>query len=311
MHRSESRVLRPFSDSSFLEEVQLSLDLETQPFESAELIDSTRIDEIGDAFAPSLLIPPLPDDLSERVGCSLDELSLVIWASDPSLKIHQASHVMTYADWPSAPITLNREFVERISWTPSCMLGVSLILRASRAEPIFGTASRAGQWVAQKVFKISGEDVGTELPIDYVDDLDFVKRGYPAETTYVIQFDEGGNLNEPLEFGGSFPFNIWFSNKVVSRLMTNPNAPAAKALAAQFNTYAVVEVIRYGVAQLDEEESIVTDSPLDRFIRLTAKHTDLSETDVLERARTGRIEEVRCRLQAKLDVRDALIGSLI
>ena len=228
------------------EETELSLNDETHPYERGELIDWNKIEEIGDALSPSLRIPSLPDDFADIVKCSLDELSLVIWLSDPSLKIHQAVQRYEPSHRPVERIEIPKKTVDSISWSPNCMLGISLVLARSRGEPVDGSASRAGQWVSQKVFRISSEDVGTELPIVYVDDEEFARRGYPRDSIYVIEFDEGASLNESVEVGGTLPFTIYFSSLVLSRLL-NPNAPAAKSLAAQFNAYAVTEILRRGI----------------------------------------------------------------
>lgn len=310
LRRSETRVIRPFASSDFLKETELSLNSESCPFESDELIDYSKVEEIGESLAPVLRIPALPSDLPELVECSLDELAFVIWASDPSLKVHQASHVLKVADWPSAPIALHKDFVGRISWSPNCMLGVSLVLRQSRPTTRLGVASRAGQWLSQKVFRISAEDVGTELPIAYVDDVVFEDKGYPRETVYVLEFDDGASLNEPLEVGQDFPFRIWFSEKVASR-MKNSNTSAAKALSAQFNAYVVIEILRYGISRLEDENSIVPNSPLDRFLRLTKSHTGLLEEEILGQFRGESVEKVRCLLEAKLGLRTVLVDSLI
>lgn len=196
---SESRPIRPFRISeSALAACAFRIN-DSEDFR-ADQPWSVVIDpeEIGaPQFNPELRIEVDADSLSRECGLHVADLALSVVVRDQAL--WKSSQV---AQWPVLETPHSFRLGDFVRSEMSGVMGLEVVLQVTPGREVdegFRTASRPGQMVARRVFRISIPFDGAEFPVEAVDASYFVTRGFPEGAVWLIDWKTSVDFDRPAE----------------------------------------------------------------------------------------------------------------
>lgn len=155
-------------------------------------------EEVSSAqFAPELRIDVDADLLTRECGLNASDLALSVVVRDQALwKSARAGQ------WPLLEVPQTFRLGEFVRSEMSGLMGLEVALQVTprrEMEQAFRTASRPGQIVSSRIFRISIPLDGAEFPVEAVDPAYFLQRGFPEDTVWLIDWRTSVDFDRPAE----------------------------------------------------------------------------------------------------------------
>lgn len=300
--RTESRELRPFRDYDFLEQASLRLCHDSGEFSSNPKI---RIEDVSfESIRPTLQLPKVPEDLFDQIDLEPNQLSYVIWLNDQTLKRSVIVESAPINDWNPGEFTIPEEAVRQVCWRDGTSVCVAIVLNQDLNSPP-GVAKHAGNWIAQKTFRLVSRDGNSPNVIEYLTEEEFAAQGYAAKTMYVFDVDSDMLLEELSSQSAPY-VTVKFSRSVAAVMGAKPNARPTKLIAAAFRVDFYLAILE-AAAGIDDDalsvNGIPRDSALDRVMVDLEELLSIQKHSLWRLALAeGGMTRIKAMLQDRLDI---------
>jgi hypothetical protein len=236
---SESRPIRPFriSENGLRQcgfRVREDLDFVSED-PCTLLVESGEIR--GPGFRPELKLAPDPEALASETGIEPDRLCLSVVLRDPALwRSERLAH------WAVGEAPARYSIPETVRTRMSGLRGLEVSVQVTPSEPLearFRTASKPGQIVADRTFRVSVPGEGAEFPVETVGPEYFEMLGLPRNTVWVVRWQTTVEFDRPPEE----VLQVLLNREVAEKLLRLASADSVgKVLWTEIGTEILVEL---------------------------------------------------------------------